>query len=143
MGDTILTNLKKITHPNIIRRVASSGTNSIIFHNSKNLLSYSLSTKGDVFSILMVFHHHQEEYWFRLNKNYFDLMRRKISGPYQEYPAIGNIRVKIVAELNNIEYNNHESMIFQQSLLGDLGMFGVQEADMLNKIRNIYIGDKN
>lgn len=147
MGDTVLTSLRKLNHPTMIQRIKSVKERLIWTDHSSfrsATISYRYFTRAGIagLDVTLGFHHTQEMYEFYMFDDAFYMDRLRTS-KYLEYVHDKNtIDYKKVAELVDIKYTNLEEMIFQQSLLHDLGMFGAQEAEQISKLSNQIFGEQ-
>lgn len=139
MGNTVLTYLRKIKHPVIQNRIKAVISGNCYAYWSTESSGFIVRMKNNSYEFELEFKHGQEKYHIYLNPTSFSMVRKCVDKFY-DYTGYPMKTPKVVAELENIAYNDFEAMIFQHSLLGELGMFGVQEAKMLLQLRNIYFG---
>lgn len=141
MGNTVLTFLRKAKHPNIQHNVKSHGPHKWYSHWSSGKSGMLIRQHSNrELELSLYFKDSQDKYGIHITPEHFSMFHRRCvefdeSVVYQSKPTY------VVAELIELQYNDFEAMIFQQSLLGNLGMFGADEAFELYKLRNIYIGD--
>ena len=140
MGNTVLTLLRKIKHPIIQRRIQSENESRYYNHWTSSAGGFAVLRKSTHYEISLEFKHNQEKYRIKLYRDSFSMMRTRVE-KYYAHTGYHMQKLEIVAELENLAYNDFEATIFQHSLLGDLGMFGTQEAEMLLQLRNIYFGE--
>lgn len=143
MGNTVLTFLRKAKHPNVVNFARKQSAHKWYSHWSpgRSNMMVRIRTNGNV-EFILSFKDYQDKYTFTLTPSHFSMIHHR---PEKFYDYVGYkmpTAIK-VAELIELPYNDFESMIFQQSLLGDLGMFGADEAFALYKLRNIYFGECN
>lgn len=140
MGNTVLTMLRKIKHPVIQKRIAGETNSHFYSHWTSRSSGFAVLSTSTHYEIALEFKHNQENYRIMLYKNSFSMVRRRVDKFYG-HTGYNYKKPEIVAEMENISYNDFEATIFQYSLLGELGMFGTQEAEMLLQLRNIYFGE--
>lgn len=140
MGNTVLTLLRKIKHPVIQRRVQSENESRYYNHWTSSAGGFAVLRTNTHYEIALEFKHNQENYRIKLYRDSFSMVRKRVAKFYA-HTGYHMQKPEIVAELENIAYNDFEATIFQHSLLGELGMFGKQEAEMLLQLRNIYFGE--
>lgn len=140
MGNTVLTLLRKIKHPIIQRRIQSEKESGYYNHWTSSAGGFAVLRKSTHYEIFLEFKHNQENYRIKLYRDSFSMMRKRVE-KYYAHTGYHMPKPEIVAELENLAYNDFEATIFQHSLLGELGMFGTQEAEMLLQLRNIYFGE--
>lgn len=143
MGNTVLTFLRKIKHPNIVHVVNATTSDRWYSHWASGAGASFLARrrKNGNISISLHFKLGQERYEITLTPSHFTMIRHRPKS--YDYVGYQRLPQEKVAELIELPYNDFESMIFQQSLVGDLGMFGADEAFALYKLRNVYFGECN
>lgn len=138
MGNTVLTYLRKIKHPEIVRRVVMTNESKWYQHNSFGASNFRARRAEDFYEFALEFKSSQEIYYITLRPTTYSMGRKCVD---KFYDYVNFREPKVVADLYRLEYNDFEATIFQHSLLGELGMFGTQEAEMLLQLRNIYFGE--
>lgn len=137
MGQTVLTNLRKLSHPMVIERIKECAERKWYTHYRNH---YMARNADDGIVISMQFKYHSWVYDFVVRKNSFSFyLTNKITKWYTK-TCNAKSSLLTVASMEDIMYDELESAIFQGSLISDLGMFGVQEAEALIKIRDRYFG---
>lgn len=137
MGQTVLTNLRKLSHPMVIDAIKKC-THRKWYTHCKN--HYAARNADDGIVISMQFKYHSWVYDFVLRKNSFAFYLTNKITKWDTKTCNAKISSLVVASMEDIMYDELESAIFQCSLISDLGMFGVQEAEALIKIRDRYFG---
>jgi hypothetical protein len=138
--NTILTYLRTLNHPNIVNRAIVNKTKLVSHQSYRNsTLMYVLS--DGCISCLMTFKDGTRSYGFDLYEHTYDFTRGEAHNPYNLYRK--NPPLKSVVVIFDLEYTNIEETLFQQSLVHDLGQFGIKEAEMLVRLRNTYFGEKS
>lgn len=140
MGDTVLTLLRKIKHPNI--QIFLKDPERGYYPRFRNEHSrFTVHMKINECEIGMAFKYGQETYNIFLHPDTFSMVRKRVD-KFSEYTVVRlREKLNVVADVVKLEYNDFEAALFQQSLLGELGMFGVQEAEVLKQLRDIYFKD--
>lgn len=88
----------------------------------------------------MTFKDGTKSYGFDMYEKTYDFTRGESLDPYKLYRK--NPPLVAVATIFDLEYTDIEETLFQQSLVHDLGQFGIKEAEMLVRLRNTYFGEK-
>lgn len=140
MGDTVLTLLRKIKHPNI-QSILKNPVFGCYPRWRNEHSRFTVHKKINEFEIGMAFKYGQETYSIFLYPDTFSLVRKRVD-KFNDYTGFAfREPLNVVADVVHLEYNDFEAALFQQSLLGELGMFGVQEAEVLLQLRDIYFKD--
>ena len=124
--------------------IAWTGHNTFYAHKAHVVFRMSERCGILGLDIQIRFHGGQEVYDFNIFDEVFYFERNRIEGKYNEMTLPVNfVNLKSTCKLLEIPYTDFEEMIFQQSLIQDLGMFGAQEAEQILKLRNKLFGEKN
>ncbi|EHX8550635.1 hypothetical protein K3335_003627 [Salmonella enterica] len=146
--NTVLTYLRTMNHPttlDAIRKYRGDPkwrTHTYWTRASTELL-FRMFTHANIegMDVQLSFHQGQEKYMFHLFEDEFIMKRYRVDGKYADI-----VTPKTLGEVNQVAiithaYTDFEELIFQESLLNDLGMFGTQEAEQLLKLRNNIFGE--
>lgn len=134
---TVLYNLRKLKHPRL-RNVWLSKKNrkseNPIYHNKDFSYQWKLvNSTEDSLCLVMVFGYSDKRYEFQLRKKMCN-----ISYKLRERDESGHLSVNQKLLIENIEYDNLDAALFQQSLLTECGMIGNQEIELLKELAVLY-----
>ena len=137
--NTILTYLRTLRHGNIVSKAFNRKTYLVTHqHYLRGSSSLFYVWSGESLSAGMNFKNNNISYGFDFYENTFDFTYGVAHDPfkiYQKSPPLLS-----VAKIFDMPYDNTEEVMFQQSLVNDMGQFGLQEALEMVKIKNAYFG---
>lgn len=138
---TVLSVLRKIKHPNVLQRIKYTDQAGVYYtpHNFRLNYRYTRAHRregGEYISVSMSFGRHGDytKYIVRIFKDTFSVEVEETRGTPHGFSMFP------IAKAWDLRYNDYEEQLFQLSTVNDFRMFGVQEAQMCERIRNVYWG---